>query len=68
VSLANFEVRKYDWCQYDNQQWPEVVDEIGLDRWRVAERDEQGEVVTEKAIYTERERRWRYSPNLQVEP
>ena len=48
--------------EHDDEQRPEVVDEVGLDRRGVAQGDEQQEVEAEQAVDAERQRRRRHPP------
>src|SRR3546814_17080272 len=46
----------------DDEQRPEVGDEAGIDRGRIAERDDVEEVEAEEAADAERPDRWRLGP------
>ena len=54
-----------DGRQQHDQQRPKIVDEVGLDRRRVAQRHEEKEMKAEQAVDAERQRARRHAPATQ---
>ncbi len=54
--------------QHDDEQRPQIVDEVGLERRRVAQGDEEQEVEAEQAVDAEGERRPGHAPLARERP
>ena len=53
-------------CQHHHEQGPQVVDQVGLDRWRMAQRQKQQKMKAKQPINAERQRGARNPPRSKV--